>query len=309
MLKSFEPGVVVAVLSYTLCSGLAIVVNKVVISLLPLPAFIFVLQIAATVLFIAMGRVFGSIQPEALTLSNFRTFVPYIVAFVTALYSNGRALRASNVETVIIFRACSPLCVCGLDWLFLGRELPSRRSLAALLGVMLGAIGYVGCDGDFALHGVSAYGWVSLNLVCIVFEMTYGKQLISQVTFTEPVWGSVLYTNTMALLPMLLVSLESGELQQLGGSKIGVDTAVLLLVSCAVGTGISWTGWNCRSKITATAYTLLGVTCKFLSITINVLMWDKHATVPALCWLVVCLISSTLYQQAPLRTNQTYIAA
>eukprot|EP00448_Togula_jolla_P016915 CAMPEP_0170579380 /NCGR_PEP_ID=MMETSP0224-20130122/5954_1 /TAXON_ID=285029 /ORGANISM="Togula jolla, Strain CCCM 725" /LENGTH=256 /DNA_ID=CAMNT_0010902403 /DNA_START=179 /DNA_END=949 /DNA_ORIENTATION=+ len=256
-----------------------------------------------------MGRVFGSIQHEALTLSNFRTFVPYICAFVTALYSNGRALRASNVETVIIFRACSPLCVSGLDWLCLGRELPSRRSLGALLGVLVGAMGYVSCDGDFALHGVSAYGWVSLNLICIVFEMTYGKQLISKVTFTEPVWGSVLYTNSMALLPMLLVSFESGELHQLNDAKVGVDTVVLLLVSCAVGTGISWTGWNCRSKITATAYTLLGVTCKFLSIALNLLIWDKHATLPALFWLGVCLISSTLYQQAPLRTNQTYLAA
>lgn len=54
------------------------------------------------------------------------------------VYCNMRALAHSNVETVIIFRSCTPLAVSLCDWLFLGRELPAPRSLAALLTIAAG---------------------------------------------------------------------------------------------------------------------------------------------------------------------------
>merc|ERR1712227_436594 len=107
-----------------------------------------------------------------------------------------------GVETLITFRACSPLCVSVLDWLFLGRELPTPRSFLALVGVVIGAIGYVLSDSEFKLHGFRAYGWVSMYLVVIIFEMTYAKHMISSVTFDSAIWGSVLYTNVLAIAPM-----------------------------------------------------------------------------------------------------------
>merc|ERR1711920_749286 len=82
-----------------------------------------------------------------------------------------------------------------------------------------------------------------------------------------------------------------------------------LLLSCVVGVGISWSGWNCRSKISATAYTLLGVVCKFISVQINVAIWDKHATPTGLAWLGVCLASSATYRQAPLRSERSNTTA
>merc|ERR1712060_776661 len=60
---------------------------------------------------------------------------------------------------------------------------------------------------------------------------------------------------------------------------------------------------NCRSKISATAYTLVGVVCKFISVLLNVAIWDKHATGTGLLMLSVCMLSSSLYQQAPMRSQ------
>lgn len=54
-------------------------------------------------------------------------------------YSNMRVLASANVETVIVFRSCAPLCVSMLDYVFYGRELPSRRSAAAMLLIVAGA--------------------------------------------------------------------------------------------------------------------------------------------------------------------------
>merc|ERR1719401_3018908 len=83
---------------------------------------------------------------------------------------------------------------------------------------------------------------------------------------------------------------------------------MMLALSSSVGIGIGWSGWNCRNKVSATSYTLLGVLCKVVSVLLNVFIWDKHATVPGLAWLMVCLSCSSVYRQAPLRSEATSAA-
>merc|ERR1712224_734500 len=82
-----------------------------------------------------------------------------------------------------------------------------------------------------------------------------------------------------------------------------LESAGLLVLTCAIGIGISWSGWNCRSRLSATSYTMLGVVCKLGSVLINVAIWEKHATPMGIFWVGVCLCSSGLYKQAPLRSK------
>jgi len=138
--------------------------------------------------------------------------------------------------------------------------------------------------------------------------MTYGKAILSRVDFASPVWGSVLYTKTLAFTPMALLAVGSGEMQDLG--KLSIDAwGVAAVVFCSLaGVGISWSGWNCRGKVSATTYSLLGVACKLLSVILNVAIWDKHATPVGIAWLLLCLLCSSLYQQAPLHTEAALAA-
>merc|ERR1712232_694905 len=108
---------------------------------------------------------------------------------------------------------------------------------------------------------------------------------------------------------MLLLALASGELKQQANDQISLtsDTLCVLALTCVAGIGISWAGWNCRSKLSATSYTLLGVSCKLVSVLLNVCIWDKHATTLGIFWLIVCLCSSTMYQQAPMRSCKSQI--
>jgi hypothetical protein len=53
--------------------------------------------------------------------------------------------------------AGTPLLIAVLDYMCLGREMPSYRSLGSLMFVTMGAIGYVMTDKEF--H-VNAYTWV-----------------------------------------------------------------------------------------------------------------------------------------------------
>jgi hypothetical protein len=62
-----------------------------------------------------------------------------------------------------------------------------------------------------------------------------------------------------------------------------------------------YTGWLCRSMVSATTYTLVGVVNKFLTVLLNVLVWDKHSTPFGIFAVCVCLLAGTMYQQAPRR--------
>ncbi|CAK0839459.1 unnamed protein product [Prorocentrum cordatum] len=210
-------------------------------------------------------------------------------------------MAASNVEAVIVFRALSPLCVSVLDWMLLDRELLSMRSWLVLFCLVVGAIGYVSADSEFGVVGISAYKWVCLNPAGIVFEMTYGKKLISGVQFKSPVWGATSYTNALVLLPMPATAISSGEVDRATSTEMDLVSACWLVASCIIGLGISWSGWNCRSKLSATADTLLGVVCKLASVLLNVSIWNTHASPRVLFFLLVCLAWNAAYKQAPLR--------
>lgn len=293
--------VVRSIIYYGIWSSVMLVSNKIAITAFPMPASFFCIQIAMTILFIQTFRATGLIQVDNITLPRATTWLPYACSFCTSIYCSGKALQHSNVETVIVFRSCSPLVVSLLDYVFLGRAWPSVRSTASLVGVLTCAGMYVLSDSQFQMEGLGAYGWVSVYLCAVTFEMTFGKFLIAQVQFANPVWGATLYTNVLALPLLVIMALVSGEVQRLEALQLNWRGVVGLLVSIVGGCAISWAGWNCREKTSATTYTLLGVICKFLSVLLNVVVWDKHATPPGLFSLVLCLVCGYFYEQAPVR--------
>eukprot|EP00968_Pinguiococcus_pyrenoidosus_P008964 scaffold676_cov273-Pinguiococcus_pyrenoidosus.AAC.15 len=211
------------------------------------------------------------------------------------------ALETSNVDTVIIFRSCAPLAVSICDFLFMGRELPSLRSAGVLFTLVGGAYFYSSQDERVKEEGYKAYFWCILYFCAICTEMTIGKQVTRMVKVSLST--SVFYTNAFSALPMLIISLSTGE----DFNKFKVESSmafVLLSLSCVIGTAIGYTAWHARGLVSATTFTLVGVCNKFLTIFINLLIWDKHANARGTAALFLCLIASSLYQQAPLRETK-----
>eukprot|EP00662_Eupelagonemidae_sp_cell21_P057011 gene57011-biopygen72852 len=62
--------------------------------------------------------------------------------------------------------------------------------------------------------------------------------------------------------------------------------------------GISYFGLNARRALTATAFTVLGVVCKFGTVLVNTLAWDLHATPFGIGCVCVCIFGGILYQHA-----------
>ncbi|KAF2310706.1 hypothetical protein GH714_016493 [Hevea brasiliensis] len=60
-------------------------------------------------------------------------------------------------------------------------------------------------------------------------------------------------------------------------------------------------GFEARRAISATAFTVTGAVHKFLTVVINVLIWDKHASPFGLLCLLFTLAGGVLYQQSVTR--------
>ena len=89
---------------------------------------------------------------DSCSRSLLRAYALYTVLFVLGIYSNMRSLAASNVDTVIVFRAAVPLAVAAGDFVWLGRAAPSARSLAAMVVVLAGCAAFVAVDAEFAVQ-------------------------------------------------------------------------------------------------------------------------------------------------------------
>lgn len=293
-----------AILGYSLCSSTLLLANKMAIEYLPLPSVVSFIQIFTSAIAILVYQMCGG-NVDPLEWGKVKAYSMYIVAFVAAIYANMQALSRSNVETVIVFRACSPIAVTVVEYLFMDRSWPNIRSMLSLIVVASGAMMYCMSDSQFALNGLEAYYWVIAYFFLITFEMTYGKKLTSAVKM-DSVWGPVLYCNLLAALPMFLIGYFNGDYEDLGTKleELPAPGVMILIFSCIVGTLIGYTGWLCRGMVSAATYTLVGVVNKFLTVLLNVAIWDKHSTPFGIFAVCVCLLAGTLYQQSPRRNEQ-----
>ena len=263
-------------------------------------------QFSLCSIFVYGGKVTGTLQMDDFEWSKAKFFLIYVFSFTIGTYTNMKVLSMANVETVIVFRSCTPLAVCFFDSYFYNRQLPGSRSCLSLLLITLGAVSYIATDREFHIKGASAYYWVSIWWVVLVFQLTYGKFLVTGLPLAS-LWTPVLYTNTFSIIPAIFICFLAGELSEtrLAAVELGHTALMWLLLSCAIGIGISWAGFWCQSLVSATTYTVVGVMNKMLTITVNVLMWDMHASPAGMGALLLCLAGGSLYQQAPLKDSST----
>ena len=312
---AFTSTTVVSIVLYSFCSASMLLVNKVTVGLIPNATLVTLAQLLATTGFVlalkcirdcGIGPLSAGPAIEGFAWTSAKPYILYCVGFALGIFCSIKTLEASNVETIIVFRCLTPLLVCFLDATFLGRELPSRRSIASLGIIVAGAVGYVLSDAEFAAKGVGVYFWASVYVLVLCFNMVYGKHIISSVELSLS--GTVLYNNAFSVVPMVLLGLAEGDLlpaksSSFTASDLTTGALTALFISCVVGTGISYAGWFCRSQTSATTFTLVGVMNKIATIIINIIMWDKHATPAGVLCLLLCIAGGTMYKQAPMRAK------
>eukprot|EP00966_Prymnesium_polylepis_P030925 719545-Prymnesium_polylepis.2 len=220
------------------------------------------------------------------------------------MYFNMCALRICDVGTILIARACCPLCVCVLEFLFLGRHLPSRRSTIALFVVAASAVGHVLVTRHSSMAlGRHAYTLVACYYVLVCAADTYGKWIVTGLDWSSP-WGPVLYSNSLGIPHQLLIAFASGEAAALGTVEWRPIPILVLGLTCVLGVSISYFSWSTRALVSATSFTLLGIANKLLSVAGAALIWEPPSVLSATL-LVTCLVGAACYKQPPLRSSES----
>ncbi|KAM3355875.1 GDP-fucose transporter 1 [Capsicum galapagoense] len=290
------------VIGYALCSSLLAVINKFAITNFNYPGLLTALQYLTSTLGVWILGKFGLLHHDPFTFENAKKFLPAAFVFYLAIFTNTNLLRHANVDTFIVFRSCTPLLVAVADTAFRKQPCPSKLTFLSLVIILGGAIGYVATDSGFTLR---AYSWALAYLVTITTEMVYIKHMVTNLGLNT--WGFVFYNNLLSLMMAPLFWIITGEYVDVfiaiggGGGGGGMFRRVAFLavsLSCVFGLLISFFGFAARKAISATAFTVTGVVNKFLTVAINVVIWDKHASPFGLMCLLLTIAGGVLYQQS-----------
>lgn len=285
-----------AIAGYMMCSSLMLVSNKVAIYLFPAPSFVLWAQLAGTALGVKLFATCGVITVDSLIVSKVKAFMPVALIFLSTIFTNMKTLQYANVETFIVFRCSTPIVISVADYIWLGRELPSTRSWGTLVGLLAAALAYAATDEGFDVKG---YAFVTLWYFLFCLDQIYLKHVVESVAM-DSTWGRVFYTNFLACMPLIFSAFGTGEVGTImNGWTVASTTAVL--VSVFLGAAMSFFAWKARALVSATYFTVIGNSCKILTIVINCVIWDKHASPFGILCLLICLICAFFYEQAPLR--------
>jgi len=292
-------GVMFAIVGYMACSSLMLVANKLAVHHIAAPSFVLWAQLAATAAVVFAAGKMNVIEVDALEVPKAAAYAPVALIFLGTIFTNMKTLQYANVETFIVFRASTPLLISILDWAVLGRMLPSMRSWACLLSLALCAMLYTATDSHFELRG---YTFVAIWFAIFTLDQVYLKHVINTVTMRSN-WGRVFYTNLLAAIPLVFMGLGAGERDVILNPATWTFGAVSsLALSVALGVAMSYFAWLARSLVSATYFTIIGNSCKLLTVIINISIWDKHASNVGLMCLFGCLTAAYFYKQAPMRS-------
>lgn len=297
MIAGVSPATVTVVLGYAICSSLLSVINKYAVTYFPYPALLTALQYFTSVVGVVVAGRIGVISHNKFVWNTAKKFFPAALVFYLAIFANTNLLKHANVDTFIVFRSTTPLLVAIADTVFRKQPFPSKWTFASLLVIFGGAVGYVATDSQF---NVTAYSWAFAYLVVICTEMVYVKKMVTDIDLNT--WGFVFYNNLISLLlsPIFWVLMGEYKMLMVGAPAFenGFVSIFAVGLSCLFGVAISFFGFSARKAISATAFTVTGVVNKLLTVIVNVMLWDKHASNLGLGSLLITIVGGVLYQQS-----------
>ena len=282
---------------YSLCSSTMLVINKLAVSTNGLPTVVSGAQLAGSALVVTCMEVGGMRVLGPFERKRILPFGAYTTMFAMGLFSNMKALMRTNVGAGISARCCLPLIVWLIEWAFMNRSFPNVRSIVSLMGVVFAASVYISNDTGVSIDGSAGMFWLLVWWLLLAVQMTYGKHLTENISMTQ--WERVFYTNALAIPPTIVLYYATGENEQMMKDEEGA--MFYLLLSCVVGVAISYSGWKCRSVITATTFTLVGVINKMATIAFTIIVWPKDFSVVKTLALLASVGFGLLYTEAPLR--------
>jgi len=276
-----------------------LIISKVAVNNLPMIAIGASVQLAFSIVTVLVLKFSKLTYVGTLSKKSATDFLPFGLSFAACLYTNGRALYHTNVETTIVARACAPLLVGIIDGLLGGRDLPCLRSIVAAALVATGAAGYMHVDKLFQAQGHVAYFWAFALILASTAELWSGRSLVlsghSDYTSVYSSYAAVFYTNIVGLPLLLVLAAFSGEFSAFHTLDVKPAIVLMPLVSAFLGFYACVSMWEFRGKVAPTTFALLTYACNLLAIVVNVTLLNDKATFLALAFVLVCIVGGTLF--------------
>lgn len=285
--------VVLGGLSYILCSSFMLIISKVAVNNMPMIAFGVSVQLAFSVVAVLLLKASKLVFVGTLTRKSAMEFLPFGLSYAAFLYTNSKVLYSTNVESIVVTRACAPVILGIIDGLLAGRDLPSVRSISAVALVAFGTCGYV-----FSEHFNISW-WSTALLVAFTIELWHGRRLVlsgqSEGSSAPSSYAAVLYTNIVGLPLMFALAAFSGELSAIVHQELKPSFIFMPLVSSFLGFYACVSMWEFRGKVAPTSFALLTYACNFMAIVVNVTMLSNQASYVSVGCIILCLVGGALY--------------
>jgi GDP-mannose transporter len=145
-------------------------------------------------------------------------------------------------------------------------------------------------DGGFHIDG---YTWLSMYVFFMVSQNVLYKAVLDTVPMST---YSRVYYNSAISLPLAVLS--SGGRFVFWTADWSREAVLVIALSCVGSTAISFAGFNLRSLVSATSFTVTGVCCKFATVLINDVMWSHHSGMLGHISLLTCIGGGYLYERS-----------
>ncbi|KAH0854774.1 hypothetical protein HID58_039921 [Brassica napus] len=214
----------------------------------------------------------GFLHHDAFAWDTAQEVPPRLPRLYLAIFTNTNLLRHANVDTFIVFRSLTPLLVAVADTVFRGQPRPSRLTFLSLLVILAGALA------------------TSLTTRLLPSPLIPGPWLTSS---PSPPNAYGFHSRAEHLGGWLLQQPLVPDDPPLFWFLTGEHKEVFTAVNANGGDVFEPVAFfavalSCESHL-RNCFHGDGVVNKFLTVVINVVIWDKHATL--LGWFV-CLLPS-----------------
>ena len=289
MKQSSRAAKVKSALLYSTCSTTMLVTNKLAVEACNAPTLLTCVQLgtaSSAVIFLLYFREYKHVGIKVMAL-----YAVEATCFAFGLLANMLSLLYTSVGAVIAARSCVPLIVVCYEVISSSRRIPRAGACLALLGVAGCATGYASTDSEVQISGLRGGFWLAMYVAILSFQTVYGKWIISRARMSH--LQRVLYTNIFGLPMLCCIVIVTGETHQLVVSRLALRTAAL---TCVLGLGISYSGWELRAIVDATTFSLIGVLNKSLSILLSLIVFGRSSSWSGIFLLLGSILSVFLYE-------------
>jgi len=188
-------------IAYSFCSSTLLVLNKVALQTVNSAAILLLLQCVFTCLALGTTDLIGASSAiSPLKTEERERFIVVVALFVATLFANMRCLQVANVDTVICIRMTGSLLLSLLDYLFLGRELPTRTSTLALVAICVSFASFLFVEQNSSWITIF---WLSFWYCAMVFETIFVKFVVSNSSLSTA--AQSFYQNLLAIPALTLI--------------------------------------------------------------------------------------------------------